>query len=386
MLPDIDSLALFVRAAELRSLTKAAEASHIGLAAASRRMALLEHRFKTALLERSSRGVEVTPAGASLLPHAKALLVAMNHMQADMRDHADGRKGSLRILANTSVMTESLPDDLAAFALVSPDVRLVVEERWSREIVPALLAAEADLGIVVEGMSTEGLDTFVYCTDRVAVVMKPDHILAAMPQMNFTDVLEDELIALEGGSSMMRLLAEHAMIAGRTMQLRVQVRSFEAVCRMVEAGLGVGLLPYQAANVLGKGLGLVVRPLSEEWAERRMLLCVKKERSGNTSLAKLLDFLSSRDEPSKRARAPSRGTYHPQACGGHRARRGRPLADTRAHRAQGCPQTAGSKFNKSALPKSPWTVPRLGEKMCPLNALLFSCSAIALYLVNHAQY
>lgn len=296
MLPDNDSLALFVRAAELRSLTKAAEASHIGLAAASRRMALLEHRFKTMLLERSSRGVEVTPAGASLLPHAKALLVAMNRMQADMRDHADGRKGSLRILANTSVMTESLPDDLAAFGRAYPDLRLIVEERWSREIVPALLSAEADLGIVVEGIGTEGLDTFVYGTDRVAVVMKPDHPLAALPRMKFTDVLEDELIALEGGSSMMRLLAEHAAVADRTMQLRVQVRSFEAVCRMVDAGLGVGLLPFQAAHVLGKGLGLVVRPLTEEWAERRMLLCVTRERSGNGSLAKLLAFLIARNK------------------------------------------------------------------------------------------
>ena len=295
MLPDIDSLALFVRAAELRSLTKAAEASHIGLAAASRRMALLEHRFKTSLLERSSRGVEVTPAGAALLPHAKALLVEMNHMQAEMRDHAHGRKGSLRVLANTSVMTESLPDDLAAFGRVSPDVRLVVEERWSSEIVPALLAAEADLGIVVEGIRTEGLDTFVYSTDRLAVVMKADHPLAALPNLKFIDVLEDELIALEGGSSMMRLLAEQAVIAERTMQLRVQVRSFEAVCRMVEAGLGLGLLPYQAAYVLGMGLGLVVRPLTDEWAERRMLLCVKKDRSGNTSLTRLLNFLSSRD-------------------------------------------------------------------------------------------
>jgi hypothetical protein len=58
----------------------------------------------------------------------------------------------------------------------------------------------------------------------------------------------------------------------------------------------LGLLPYQAAHVLGKGLGLVVRPLTESWAERRMLLCVKKERSGNTALAKLLDFLCSRDK------------------------------------------------------------------------------------------
>ena len=295
MLPDIDSLALFVRAAELRSLTKAAEASHIGLAAASRRMALLEYRFKTTLLERSSRGVEVTAAGASLLPHAKAILVEISRMQAEMRDHADGRKGSLRILANTSVMTDSLPDDLAAFGQFAPDIRLVVEERWSREIVQALLVAEADLGIVVEGVNTAGLDTFVYCTDRVAVVMKPDHPLAAVPQMKFADVLDYELIALESGTSMMGLLTEQAAIAERTMKLRVQVRSFEAVCRMVNASLGLGLLPCQTANVFGIGLGLVVRPLAEDWAERRMLLCVKKERSGNTSLVKLLDFLSARE-------------------------------------------------------------------------------------------
>ena len=291
MLPDIDSLALFVRAAELRSLTKAAEASHIGLAAASRRMALLEHRFKTALLERSPRGVEVTPAGASLLPHAKALLVALNQMQAEMRDHAHGRKGALRILANTSVMTESLPGDLAGFARLNPDVRLVVEERWSSEIIRSLLAVECDVGIVLEGLRTDGLETFPYRTDRLAAVMPAEHPLAAVPDMTFADVLDADLIALESGSSMMRLLAEQAVIAERTLQLRVQVRSFEAVCRMVEAGLGVGLLPYEAAVALGKGLDLVVRPLTEEWALRKMLICCKKERMANSSVAKLLDYL-----------------------------------------------------------------------------------------------
>ena len=292
MLPDIDSLALFVRAAELRSLTKAAEASHIGLAAASRRMALLEHRFKTPLLERSSRGVNLTPAGASLLPHAKALLVGINHMQAEMHDHAKGRKGTLRILANTSVMTESLPEDLAGFARQNPDVRLLLEERWSSEIVQQLLAAEGDVGIIVEGIRTEGLETFPYATDRIAVVMPADHPLARVPEMTFADVLDDDLIALESGSSMMRLLAEQAVIAERTLQLRVEVRSFEAVCRMVQAGLGLGLLPYQAASVLGKGLGLAVRPLTEEWAERRMLICVRKERAANSSVAKLLNYLA----------------------------------------------------------------------------------------------
>ncbi len=297
MLPDIDSLALFVRAAELRSLTKAAEASHIGLAAASRRMALLEHRFKTTLFERSPRGVELTPAGASLLPHARALLVEINQMQADMRDHAEGSKGALRILANTSVMTEALPDDLASFAKANPDVRLIVEERWSAEIVQSLISAESDIGIIVEGLRTEGLDTFPYRTDRLAVVLRADHPLASTESLSasgavsFEEVLDDDLIALESGSSMMRVLAQQAVIVEKTLQLRVQVRSFEAVCRMVQAGLGTGLLPFQAAQALGRAMGLVVRPLAEEWAERRMLICVKQHRPVNSSLAMLLEHL-----------------------------------------------------------------------------------------------
>ena len=293
MLPDIDSLALFVRAAELRSITKAADASHIGLAAASRRMALLEHRFKTTLLERSPRGVELTPAGKSLLLHAKALLVQLNQMQAEMSDHAAGRKGALRVMANTSAMTEFLPGDLASFARGNPDVRLVIEERWSAEIVRLVLASEADIGIVVEGLEVEGLETFPYRTDRLAAVMPSDHTLAAMEDMSFADVLDHDVIALESGSSMMRLLTERAVVAEKTLQLRVQVRSFEAVCRMVQSGLGVGLLPFQAANALGKAMGLVVRPLPEEWAERTMLVCVKKDRSSNTSLTQLLSHLAS---------------------------------------------------------------------------------------------
>jgi len=294
VLPDIDSLALFVRAAELRSLTKAADASCIGLAAASRRIALLEHRFKTALFERSPRGVELTPAGASLLPHAKALLVEINQMQAEMRDHADGSKGALRVLANTSVMTESLPDDLASFSRLNPDVRLVVEERWSGEIVRSLLAAECDVGVVVEGLRTDGLETFPYSTDRLAVVMRVDHPLAGVESPQFADVLDDDFVALESNSSMMRLLAEQAVIVGKTLKLRVQVRSFEAVCRMVQAGLGTGLLPYEAAIALGEGKGLVVRPFADEWALRRMLVCVLKGRTANTSLAKLVSHLISR--------------------------------------------------------------------------------------------
>lgn len=292
MLPNIDSLALFVRAAELRSLTKAADASYIGLAAASRRIALLEHRFKTALFERSPRGVELTPAGETLLMHAKALLIQTNQMQADMSDHASGKRGVLRLMANTSAITDYLPNDLAEFSRVRPEVRLVIEERWSSEIVQAVLSTETDLGIIVEGPCAEGVEFFPYRNDRLAVVMPAGHALTRHDSLSFSDVLDHDIVALEKGASMMRLLREQAVMAEKTLQLRIQVRSFEAVCRMVQSGVGIGLLPSQAANAIGAGLGLEVRPLSEPWAARNMLICVRKDRVGNSSISCLLKHLT----------------------------------------------------------------------------------------------
>jgi DNA-binding transcriptional LysR family regulator len=291
MLPDIDSLALFVRAAELRSLTKAAEASHIGLAAASRRIALLEHRFKATLLERSSRGVDLTPAGASLLGHAKALLLQLNQMQVEMSDHVAGRKGALRILANTSAMTQYLPGDLARFSKTHPDVRLVVQERWSPEIQRAVIAADADIGIVMEGNLLEGLEAFPYRTDHLSVVAPGGHPIVRVERPTLEEVLDHDLIGLESGSSMMRLLAEQAVVLQKSMRLRMQVRSFEVVCRMVQSGMGVGVLPLQAVSALAEGMGLVIQPLAEPWAERHILLCVKKDRATNPALTLLLDHL-----------------------------------------------------------------------------------------------
>lgn len=292
MLPDIDSLALFVKAAEFHSLTRAADANHIGLAAASRRIGLLEHRLRCSLFERSPKGVELTPAGVTLLAHAKQLLIQLNQMQADMDDHAAGRKGQLRVLVNSSSMAQFVPDDLARFARENPEVRLIVEERWSPQIAAAVLAGEADVGVIMEGLATDGLDLLPYRTDQLAVVLPRGHPLCALDNLAFSDVLDHDLVALETGASLMRLLSENAVNHGKGLRLRVQVRGFEAVCRMVQAGMGVGLLPFLAANMLSDGLGIVVRPLADPWAVRQMLICVKKDRPPNPSLTRLLETLA----------------------------------------------------------------------------------------------
>ena len=208
-----------------------------------------------------------------------------------MDDHAAGRKGQLHVLASTSAMAQFLPDDLANFARANPEVRLIVEEQWSMQIISRLLAGEADVGIVMEGSPTEGLQTFHYRTDQLAVVLPGGHPLAASEAVDFSDVLDYDLIALESESQMMRLLAAHAADIQKGLRLRVQVRGFEVVCRTVQAGLGIGLLPFEAASKFGDGMGLTVRPLRDKWATRQMLTCVKKDRAPSIAVTRLLETL-----------------------------------------------------------------------------------------------
>jgi DNA-binding transcriptional LysR family regulator len=305
MLPDIDSLALFVRAAETRNLTRAAEASFITVPAASRRLALLEHQFKAQLFARHSRGLELTPAGERLLKSAREVLAGVHHMRAEMSNYASGSQGVLQIYGNTSAMTQFLPGDIAAFQALHEDARILMQECWSAEAVRRVKSGEAHLGVVIDGADTLDLERIPYRCDRLAAVTRSDHPLAIgdPSAVAFTDVLEHDLVGLEGGSALTRLLTEKAAELMKPLTLRVQVRSFETVCRMVEAGMGVGVLPAQAASLFEQALGLRVLPLDDAWAVRRNLLCVRSDVARESLLGNLVAHLSAlADVPAAKAR------------------------------------------------------------------------------------
>jgi DNA-binding transcriptional LysR family regulator len=290
MLPDIDSLALFVKASEMQNLTRAAQACYITVPAASRRMSLLEHQFKAQLFERHSRGLQLTPAGEHLLKHAREVIAAVNQMRAEMSNYSSGQNSVLRVLGNTSAMTQFLPSDIAAFQAAHAQIRIVLEESWSDEVVRRVRSGEADLGVVVEGADVEGLWCQAYRTDRLAAVVDAGDDMAGQ-EIAFSDLLERDLIGLEGGSTLTRLLTSQAAHHMRPMALRVQVRSFEAVCRAVQARLGVGILPMAAARSFADAMQLRVLPLSDEWAVRRMQLCLRSQPAAQTPLALLAAHL-----------------------------------------------------------------------------------------------
>ena len=286
MLPDIDSLALFVKAAELHNLTRAAEACFITVPAASRRLSLLEHQFKAQLFERHSRGLQLTPAGDHLLKHAREVIAAVNHMRAEMGNYALGRNAVLRILGNTSAMAQFLPSDVAQFQAKHENVRIVLEESWSDEVIRRVRSGDADLGVVVDGGDTEGLWCQPYRSDQLAAVLVQDDPLDS-PSVKFADLIERDLVGLEAGSTLTRLLTAQAELQMRTMALRVQVRSFEAVCRAVQAGLGIGILPMAAARSFAGAMQLKVLPLSDDWALRGMQLCMRSRPAQQTPLGQL---------------------------------------------------------------------------------------------------
>jgi len=290
MLPDIDSLALFVKAAEMRNLTRASEASHITVPAASRRLSLLEHQFKSKLFERHSRGLQLTPAGEHLLKHAREVIAAVQHMRAEMTNYSMGRNSVLRVLGNTSAMVQFLPSDVASFQASNNNVRIMLEESWSDEVVRRVRTGEADLGVVVEGCDVQGLWVQPYRNDQLAAVLKKDDVLNT-EQVEFSELLERDLIGLEAGSTLTRLLTSQAAQYMHPMALRVQVRSFEAVCRAVQAELGIGILPMAAAHSFAPALKLKVIPLSDKWALRKMMICVRSHPASQTPLGQLAAHL-----------------------------------------------------------------------------------------------
>ena len=290
MRPDPTSLALFVRVAETKSITKAAQACHIALAAASRRVTQLEDLFNVQLLYRTTRGVELTPAGIALLQHARIVLSQMDEMQGDITGYAKGAKGTVRIQANASALAQYLPDDLATFAAAHPAIKVSLGEERSGAIVQAVQSGAADVGIVMEGADASALESFDYRADTLGAVVPRKSPIRAK-SLAFTDLLEHDFVGLESTTVISQIMLEQASRAGKPLKLRVQVKSFDVVARMIQAGLGIGILPEAAARSFAAPMGLRVVHLTDAWATRKMFVGVRQYASLPAPAKMLVDHL-----------------------------------------------------------------------------------------------
>src|SRR4051794_3250625 len=229
---DLADLSLFRHVVEAGSITHGAERAHLALAAASARIRNMEETLGAALLLRTRQGVTPTQAGRTLLQHARTILEQTERLREDLGAYAGGLAGQVRVLSNTNALTEFLPEALSSFLAAHPNVSVDLEERLSDEIVGLIAEGVGDIGIVAGTVNAGGLTTFPFRSDRFVLVVARDHPLAKKSKIGFADVLDEDFVGLDRASAIQRFLGSKANNIGRTLKLRVQLRSFDAVCRM----------------------------------------------------------------------------------------------------------------------------------------------------------
>lgn len=289
---DLVSLSLFSLVVRTGSISKGAALANLAVGAASKRMSDLEAMTGAVLLERHSRGVSLTAAGQALQRHAQTILRDVELLAADLSDYASGLVGVVRLWANTSAVTQFLPDDLAAFTVANPGIRIEFEEGDSSGIVTAVMDGRADLGIFADRTPTMDLQLVPYKTDRLVLIVPAGHALARRTAVRLQDVLDYDFVSLSEGTSLSRRLQEETEALGRKLKLRIRVRSFDAMCKMAAAGMGIAVLPGAAVQELIGSLDLRQIALTDPWAQRSLLLGMRDAKALPRHVRLLLDHLA----------------------------------------------------------------------------------------------
>ena len=270
---DLADLSLFRHVVEAGSITHGAERANLALAAASTRIRNMEDALGVALLVRGRAGVTPTQAGRTLLQHARTILRQAERLHDDLGAYGGGLAGQIRILSNTNALTEFLPEALSSFLAAHPNVSVDLEERLSDEIVGLIAEGVADLGIVAGTVDAGALETYPFRRDRFVLVVARDHPLARRAKIGFAELLDRDFVGLDRASALQRFLASKAVRIGRPLRLRVQLRSFDAVCRLVECKVGIGIVPETTAHRVSKTMAIAVVPLTDSWAVRELTIC-----------------------------------------------------------------------------------------------------------------
>jgi DNA-binding transcriptional LysR family regulator len=288
---DLVDLQLFIAVADARSITAGALRAHLALASASARIKGLEAALGTALLKRGRRGVELTAAGESLLDHARIIIYNVDAMRGDLAAYASGMRASVLLLTNTSGLSEHLPKALAAFLREHPDINVDVEERESTDIAAAIASGAADLGFAAEHALPDNVERFLFSEDRLTVVAARRGEFSGRRQIDFTELADRDFVGLTNSTALQVHIARHAARLGMRLRFRARLRDFDAICRMVAAGVGIAVVPEAAAKRCVLSMPLTMIRIRDGWANRKLAICARSFKSLSRPAKQLVDHL-----------------------------------------------------------------------------------------------
>jgi DNA-binding transcriptional LysR family regulator len=288
---DLVTLRLFVAVCEEASIAHAAEREAIVASAVSKRIADLEENVGTPLLLRHRTGVTPTPAGEALLQHARSILRSVEKMQGELSEYAVGIRGHIHILASISAIVEFLPDDISAFAAKHESIRVDLEERVSKQIIRTVEEDSTTIGICWDFVDTGDLQVIPYKTDHLTAVVHQNHPLAKRESISFEETLEFDHVGQHPDSMMNLFLRRVAAKNGKEVVNRIHVTTFEAACRIVQTNLALSIIPAEAILPYHASLSLRAIPLTDAWAHRRFVICLRDYEALPVPARLFVDFL-----------------------------------------------------------------------------------------------
>jgi DNA-binding transcriptional LysR family regulator len=292
---DIPALEIFVAAVEEKSLAKAAERTNVVTSAASRRIAELERHLGRALLHRHGRGVEPTPAGVLLYQRAKAILRSVQLAEQAVDSYSTDGHAKIRLAANPSTLLQFLPAPMARFLDGRRNVAVDLLEAHSYDIPRMVADGAVDIGIYHADHPAPGVSSFPFRRDRVGLVVPRGHPLADRASLRLEEALDFDLLGYFPRHSLDQFLDYVGQTVSRPPKVKLQVANFEARCRMIREGLGIGVVPEGIARTYLAAMGLVLLRLEDAWAERHFFICVRDAAGLSPLMADLLAVL--RPEP-----------------------------------------------------------------------------------------
>jgi DNA-binding transcriptional LysR family regulator len=288
---DLVDLQLFIAVADSGSITQGAVRANLALASASARIKGLEGDLGVALVRRRRRGVELTAAGESLRDHARTIMHQVAMMQGDIAAFSSGVRASVHLLANTSGLSEHLPKALASFLREYPEISLDVEERESADIVGAIAGGAADLGFAAEHALPEHFERFSFGEDRLMLVAPKRGEFSSRRQIDFIEVGNRDFVGLTNATALAVHIGRHAARLGVRLQVRARLRDFDAIGRLVAAGVGVAVMPEAAARRCAQSMPVALIAIRDDWANRRLAICARSFKNLPKPAKLLVDHL-----------------------------------------------------------------------------------------------
>jgi DNA-binding transcriptional LysR family regulator len=288
----LQDLRQFVAIAEVGSLSQASERAHTAVSALSARLKSLEEAMGVQLMVRSSKGMSLTAAGHRLLAHARELLEKAQQLDDDIAEYAQQAKGLVRIAANTTAVTEYLPEALLDVMQRHAKLEVSLIEAVTSEVVRSVREGRADLGVFTAGIYADDLEVLPFRSDALVLITSKQHVWAQRSEISFSQTLVSDYICLQRTAALFNFLVQRALDQGLNLRSRIHVSGFEAVARMVGKGVGVAIIPMSAARRLKNLNSLAIVPLTDGWASNDLCIAIRDRTALSASALAVLEVLS----------------------------------------------------------------------------------------------